>query len=132
MKQSLVFLFVFILSTISPCTTGLNTLYDPFDYTNTVQLFIILTERQMHNGDHLSMSQRFFKLPQGIGPSDRGPQVKVVIQATMYLSVHGIEPASSVFLGQCVLHYAPALLLSIQYLARGLSGVAVRVLTSNL
>ena len=30
--------FVFILRAISPCTTGLKTLYDPSDCTSTVQL----------------------------------------------------------------------------------------------
>ena len=32
--------FVFILRAISPCTTGLKALYDPFDCTSTVQLSI--------------------------------------------------------------------------------------------
>ena len=35
---SVFFVFVFILSTISPLTTGLKALLDPFDCTNTVQL----------------------------------------------------------------------------------------------
>ena len=34
---------------------------------------IILTERLRFKYDHLSMSLRFFNLPQGIGPNDRGP-----------------------------------------------------------
>ena len=62
------------------------------------------TERQGLKDDHLSTSLRFFYLPLGIGPNDRGPPSKVVIPATMYLHVPGIEPTSSVFLGECVTH----------------------------
>ena len=35
---------------------------------------ISLTERQRLKDDHFSMSLRFFSLPLGIGPNDRGPQ----------------------------------------------------------
>ena len=65
---------------------------------------IPLTEIQRLKDDHLSTSLRFFNLPLGIGPNDRGPPFQVVIQATMYLPVPGIEPTSSVFLGECVTH----------------------------
>ena len=65
---------------------------------------ISLTERQRLKDDHLSMSLRFFNLPLGIPPNDRGPPFEVVIQTTMYLPVPGIEPTSSVFLGKCVTH----------------------------
>ena len=34
---------------------------------------IPLTERQRLKDDHLSTSLRFFNLPLGIGPNDRGP-----------------------------------------------------------
>ena len=61
-----------------------------------------LTERQRLKDDHLSTSLRFFNLPLGIGPNDRGLPFSVAIRATMYLPVPGIEPPSSVFLGECV------------------------------
>ena len=61
-----------------------------------------LTERQRLKDDHLSTSSRFFNLTLGIGPNDRGQSFKVAIRATMYLPVPGIEPTSSVFLGECV------------------------------
>ena len=35
----------------------------------------------------------------------------MVIQATIYLPVPGIEPTSSVFLGECVTHYATVVTL---------------------
>ena len=60
--------------------------------------YIPLTERQRLKDDHLSKSLRIFSLPLGIGPNE------VVIRATMYLPVPGIEPTSSVFLGECVTH----------------------------
>ena len=63
---------------------------------------IPLTERQRLKDDHLSTSLRFFNLPLGIGPNDRGPPFQVVIRATMYLPVPGFAPTSSVFLGECV------------------------------
>ena len=47
---------------------------------------------------------RFFNLPLGIGPNDRGP---LVIRANMFLPVPGIEPTSSLFLGESVTHKAP-------------------------
>ena len=62
---------------------------------------ILLTERQRLKDKHLPMSLRFFSLPLGIGPNDRGPPFKVVIWATMYLPVPGIEPRSSEFLDKC-------------------------------
>ena len=65
---------------------------------------IPLTERQRLKDDHLSMSLRFFNLPLGIGPYDRGLSFQVVIRATVYLPVSGIEPMSSVFLAECVTH----------------------------
>ena len=65
---------------------------------------IPLTERQRLKDDHLSTSLRFFSLPLGIGPNDRGPQFLVVIRGTMYLSVPGMEPTSSVFLGEYGTH----------------------------
>ena len=65
---------------------------------------IPLTKRQRLKDDHLSTSLRFFSLPLGIGPNDRGPPFQVVIRATMYLRVPGIEPTPSVFLGEWVTH----------------------------
>ena len=65
---------VFMLSAISPCTTGLKALYDPSEVLSNSQITDIpLTERQRLKDDHLSMSLRFFNLPLGIGPNDRGP-----------------------------------------------------------
>ena len=63
---------------------------------------IALSERQRLKDDHLSTSLRFFNLSLGIGPNDRGPPFYVVIQATMYLPVFGIEPMSFVYPGECV------------------------------
>ena len=63
-----------------------------------------LTERQRLKDDNLSTSLRFFNLPLGIGPNDRGPPFKVVIRASMHLPVPGIEIMSSVFLEECVTH----------------------------
>ena len=37
-KQLYCIVFVFILCAISPCTTGLKELHDPFDCTSTAQL----------------------------------------------------------------------------------------------
>ena len=65
---------------------------------------IAITERQRLKDDHLSKSLRFFNLPLGTGPNDRGPPFYVAIQATMYVPVPGTEPTSSVFLGKCVSH----------------------------
>ena len=69
--------WVFILSAISPYTTGLKALFNPSDrtkYSPSSQVTCIpLTERQRLMDDHLSMSLRLFSLPLGIGPSDRGP-----------------------------------------------------------
>ena len=65
---------------------------------------IPLTERQRLKDDHVSTSLRFFSLPLGIGPNDRGLPFEVVIRATMYLAVPRIELTSSVFLGKCVTH----------------------------
>ena len=65
---------------------------------------IPLNERQRLKDDRLSTSLRFFNLPLGIGPNDIGSLFQVVIRATMYLPVPGIEPMSSVFLGKCVTH----------------------------
>ena len=62
---------------------------------------IPLTKRQM---TILSTSLRFFSLPLGIGPNHRGLPFQVVIRATMYVPVAGIEPTSSVFLDECVAH----------------------------
>ena len=56
--------------------------------------------------EHLLMTLRFFSLPLGIGPNDKGPPFKVVIQATMCLPVPWCEPMSSVFLGKCVTRWA--------------------------
>ena len=41
--------------------------------TNSPITDIPLTERQRLKDDHLSTSLRFFNLPLGIGPNDRGP-----------------------------------------------------------
>ena len=46
---------------------------------------ILPAERQRPRDDQIS-GQRFFILPLGIGPNDRGQSFKVVIQATMFLS----------------------------------------------
>ena len=40
---------------------------------------IPLTERLRLKDDHLSMSLRFFNVPLGIGPDDRGPPYIVVM-----------------------------------------------------
>ena len=48
---------------------------------------------------------RFFSLPLGIGPNDRG-RFWMVIWATMYWNVPVFEPTSPVFLGECVTHWA--------------------------
>ena len=53
---------------------------------------IPLTERQRLTDDNLSTSLRFFNLPLGIGPNDRGLPHLVVVRATMYLPVPGIDP----------------------------------------
>ena len=63
---------------------------------------IPLTESERLRDDHLSTSLGFFNLPLGIGPNDRGPPFEVIIQDIMYVPVAGIEPTSSVFLGECV------------------------------
>ena len=65
--------FVFILGAISACTTGLKVLYDPFVQSNYHITDIPLTERQRLKDNHFSVSLRFFNLPLGIGPNDRGP-----------------------------------------------------------
>ena len=99
--------YVFILRAISPCTTGLKELYDPFHVqvqSNFQITDIPLTKRQRLKDDLLSMYLRFFNLQMGIGPNDRGLPLEVVIRLTMYLPVPGIEPTSSVFLGECVTH----------------------------
>ena len=43
-------------------------------------------------------------LPLGIGTKDSEPPFEVGIRATMYLPVPGIEPTSSVFLGEFATH----------------------------
>ena len=71
---NLYFVFILILSTIFPCTTGLKALYDPPTVqvqSNSQVTDIPLTERQSLKDDHLSTSLRFFNLPLGIGPNDR-------------------------------------------------------------
>ena len=53
----------------------LKVLYDPFDYTSTVQLSntdIPLTEKKKLKDEHLSTFLRFFNLPLEKGPNDRG------------------------------------------------------------
>ena len=71
--------FVFIHSGISPCTTGLKALIKYMTHLtalvqpNSQMTDIPLTERHRLKDDHLSMSLRFFSLPLGIGPNERGP-----------------------------------------------------------
>ena len=82
-------------------------LYDPSDCTSTVQVtYIPLTKRPRLKIGYLSSSLRFFNLPLGIGPNDRGPTLTVVIRATMYLPLPGTEPTFSVFLAECFIHWA--------------------------
>ena len=54
---------VFMLSTISPCTTGLKKLYHPSNCTSTAQALKLLTFPKLK--DHLSTSLSFFSLPLG-------------------------------------------------------------------
>ena len=42
--------------------------------------------------DTISMSPRFFNLPQGIWPSATGPPIKVITQVTLYLPGPGLSP----------------------------------------
>ena len=64
------YFIVFILSAMSPCTTGLNALYDPiqlYKYSPNSQGTDIppKSERQQLKDGHLSTSLRFFSLPLG-------------------------------------------------------------------
>ena len=101
-------LLLYSLQYLNILQAGLKVLFDPSDWTkyspSSQVTCIPLTERQRLKDDHLSTSFRFFSLPLGIGPNDRGPPFKLVIQATIYLLVLGFEPTSSVFLGECVTH----------------------------
>ena len=65
---------------------------------------IPVTEKQRLTNDHLSTSLRFFRLPMGIGPNDRGQPFRMVIRATMYLPGPQFEPTSSVFRGKYATH----------------------------
>ena len=68
-----------------------------FSFSQTEHILICFLLRSM-----CITSLRFFSLPREIGPNDRGPPIKVVIRATMYLPVPGFEPASCEFLDKCV------------------------------
>ena len=61
-------------SEISPCTSGLKGLYEPFVQvqSNSQITDIPPTDTQRLKDEHLSMSLRFFNLSVGIGPNDRG------------------------------------------------------------
>ena len=68
--------FVFILSAISPDTTGLkgNMTHPTVQVQSNSQMTDIpLTERQRLKDDHLSTSLRVLNLPLEIGPNDGGP-----------------------------------------------------------
>ena len=66
-KYGIVLYCVFILSAISPYTTGLKALFNPSDFTGTTPTQqvtdIPLIKRQRLKDDHLSTSLRFF-IPQ--------------------------------------------------------------------
>ena len=61
------YVFVFIFNTISPCTTGLNTLFDPSSRTSTVELpiiysFIICGDLNIHVDTNCSDQKVFLNL----------------------------------------------------------------------